>query len=59
MLIREISVNDGDTSSVAGEDGGVVVCMKKAPKKRRRMKSKFARNLKKRPNQRLFYPADF
>ena len=46
-----MAVNDGDTSSVAGEDGGVVVCMKKAPKKRRRMKSKFARNLKKRSNQ--------
>ena len=48
---REMAVNEGDISSVAGEDGGVVVCMKKAPKKRRRMKSKFARNLKKRSNQ--------
>ena len=48
---REMAVNDGDTSSVAGEDVGVVIAMKKAPKKRRRMKSKFARNLKKRSNQ--------
>ena len=48
---REMAVNDGDTSSVAGEDVGVVIATKKAPKKRRRMKSKFARNLKKRSNQ--------
>ena len=48
---REMAVNDGDTSSVAGEDGRAVVCMKNAPKKRRQMKSKFARNLKKRSNQ--------
>ncbi|KAL7474482.1 hypothetical protein ACHAW6_000455 [Cyclotella cf. meneghiniana] len=51
MQPRQMAVNGGDTSSVVGEDGGAVVCMKKATKKRRRMKSKFARNLKKRSNQ--------
>ncbi len=51
MLPWEVAVNNRDISSVAGEDGGVVIAMKKAPKKRRWMKSKFARNLKKRSNQ--------
>ncbi len=49
MPPREMAVNDGDT--LDGKDGGAVVCMKKAPTKRRRMKSKFSRNLKKRLNQ--------